>query len=182
MWEDKFKPYLENPTFIETLNLVRKNSSGKFWIIGGFLYKNLARSLYGGDAYEEDIDFIVEQRKEKIKDIPGWQIYVNNYGVENYQRTGNKMSFTDIRKAIRVSGLKNPTIDEFIQETPLNIQSIAYDMEENMIIGHKGIQALESRIININNQGQADFYAQRKGKKIEEIISDKARELGFNVV
>ncbi len=182
MLEDKFKPYLLHPTFIEILELVKENSSGKIWIMGGFLYKNLARELYGGDIYDEDIDFVVEQREEKVKEKLGWNIYTNHYGVDNYSRGNTKMSFTDIRKAIRVSGMENPTIEKFIEGTPLNVQSIVYDIEKGVIIGEKGINALKNKIIAVNDKEQVEFYAQKKGKKVEDILLEKAGELGFSVV
>lgn len=134
----------------------------------------------GGEVYNYDIDFIVEERNDTLKEISGWQIQTNNYGSQNYVRDDNKMSFTDIRKTIRVSGLKNPTIEEFIKETPLNIQSIAYKLEENKIIGEKGIEAILSKTIKINNVEQANFYAKRKGKDLAEIIKEKEKELNFN--
>lgn len=178
----KFQPYIKDPIFLEVLSLVKQNSKGKIWVIGGFLYRNLISSLYGsGEIYNYDIDFIVEERSDVLKEISGWRIEINNYGSQNYVRSGNKMSFTDIRKAIRVSGLQNPTIEKFIKETPLNIQSITYDLEENKIIGEKGIEAILTKMIKINNVEQADFYAKRKGKKIEEIIKEKMKELGFVV-
>lgn len=175
----EFTPHLKDQVFLEVLDLVKQNSKGKIWIIGGFLYKNLASALCGGKIYNYDIDFIVEEKNDVLKEVSGWQIQINNYGSQNYVRNDNKMSFTDIRKAIRVSGLKNPTIKKFIEETPFNIQSIAYDINQNKVIGEKGIEALKSRIVKINNREQADFYAKRKGRKVEEIMKEKAKELNF---
>ncbi|SRR3989344_3716258 len=177
--EKKLTPFLKDEIFLEVLDLVKQNSKGKIWIIGGFVYKNLANALYGGEIYNYDIDFIVEERNDTLKEVSGWQIQTNNYGSQNYVREIGKMSFTDIRKAIRVSELKNPTIEEFIKETPLNIQSIAYDVNQNKIIGEKGIKALKNRVVKINHKEQADFYSKRKGKKIEEIVKEKAKELNF---
>jgi hypothetical protein len=178
--EAKFEPYTKDLVFLEVLDLVKKNSKGRIWIIGGFVYRNLVSALYGGDAYNYDIDFIVEERNDFLLEVPGWQIQINKYGSQNYVRESNRMSFTDIRKVIRVSGLKNPTIKEFIEETPLNIQSIAYDLEENNLIGEKGIEAILHKAIKINNIGQAEFYAKRKGKDLKEIIKEKAKELHFS--
>lgn len=176
----KFELCIRDSVFLEILNLVKQNSTGRIWIIGGFVYKNLVASLYGGEFYNYDIDFIVEQRDDVLKEVAGWQIQTNNYGSQNFVRKNNKMSFTDIHKAIRVSGLKNPTIEQFIEETPLNIQSIAYDLEENKLIGKKGIEALLSKTVKINNKQQAEFYAKLKGKELTEIIKEKAKELNFN--
>ena len=54
----KFKPYLKDQKFLEVFDLVEQNSKGKIWLIGGFIYKNLASSLYGGEIYNYDIDII----------------------------------------------------------------------------------------------------------------------------
>jgi hypothetical protein len=125
---EMFKPFLENLAFKETLSLVEQNSQGKIWIIGGFLYKNLASALYGITPYEYDIDFIVEHKNKELKKVDGWNIVNNSYLNPNYVRDTCKMSFTDIHNAIRVSGIRNPTIENFILDTPLNVQSIAYDI------------------------------------------------------
>jgi hypothetical protein len=178
--EGEFEPYTKDPVFLEVLDLVKKNSRGKIWIIGGFVYRNLVSALYGGDAYNHDIDFIVEERNDILTEVPGWQIQINKYGSQNYVKESNRMSFTDIRKVIRVSGTTNPTIEEFIEETPLNIQSIAYDLVENKLIGEKGIEAILHKTSSINNAGQAEFYAKRKGKDLDELIKEKARELHFS--
>ena len=180
MFEDKFNPFLQDPVFLEVLELVKNNSKGKIWLVGGFLYKNLASAFFGGESYNYDIDFIVEERNVILKEVFGWSIQTNNYGSHNYVREGNKMSFTDIRKAIRVSGLQNPTIEEFIKETPLNVQSVTYDLSAGKITGEKGIEALKEKIVEVNNKDQAEFYAKRKGKTLEDIIKEKAQELNFN--
>lgn len=177
----RFQLYLRDPVFLEILDLVKQNSKGKIWIIGGFVYKNLTSALNVNKdkVYNYDIDFIVEEKNDPIKEIPGWKIEINNYGSQNYVRDRNKMSFTDIHKAIRISSIQNPTIEKFIEETPLNIQSIAYDLEENKIIGEKGVEALLTKTIKINNKEQAEFYAKKKGKKIIDILEEKMNELGF---
>lgn len=177
----KFEPYLAHGAFLEMLDLVQQNSKGKIWIMGGFIYRNMVATLYGGNLYDYDIDFLVAEKNPTLKEVSGWKIEVNGYGNPNYVRDKNKMSFTDIRKAIRVSGIQNPTVEQFIEETPFTIQSIAYDLEEKKIIGEKGIRAISQRILEINNKDQAEFYAKKKGRSVEEILEEKARELGFVV-
>jgi hypothetical protein len=179
---DKFQPFLENLTFKDVLDLVKQNSQGKIWIIGGFLYKNLASALYNIPPYEYDIDFIVEHKNKELKKVDGWEIQTNRYANPNYVNDKCKMSFTDIHKAIRISGFRNPTILDFILDTPLNIQSIAYDISNNSLVGDLGISALKEKVVRINNMAQAEFYAKRKNKTLEEIVSDKAGELGFQMM
>lgn len=173
------KPYLETEIFSEVLELARQNSDGKIWLMGGFLYKNIAAALYGGETYTNDIDLIVEKRNKVLKQVTNWSIETNSYGVANYTRSDCKMSMTDIRKAIRVSNMVNPTVEEFIEETPLNIQSIALDLDKKVLIGERGIDALNKRVVKVNNLPQAKYYAERKRKSLETIIIEKAKELNF---
>lgn len=185
--KDKFREiikfYLKDPVFIEVFNLVKINSEGKVYLMGGFLYKNIANYLYGEKkVYNYDIDFFVDKRNNEILPVKGWKIEKNSYGHENYIRENNRMSFTEIGKSIRVSKIKPETVESFIRETPLNIQSIAYDLEGDKIIGEEGINAIINKKICINNLGQASFYAERKGKTLEQIIEEKAREVGFTAV
>ncbi|HLD05561.1 MAG TPA: hypothetical protein VJG90_07610 [Candidatus Nanoarchaeia archaeon] len=49
----------DNPTYEEALEIVRKNSTGKIWIIGGFVARNIAYQLYGHPEPNSDFDFIV---------------------------------------------------------------------------------------------------------------------------
>lgn len=178
--EEKFKVYLKDPVFLEVLGLVQKNSTGRIWLIGGFLYKNLANILYGTGKYSYDIDFLVENRQDNLVDVSGWNIEQNNYGVKNYVRDTNKTSFTDLHKVIRISNPKAPkNIKEFMTNTPFNIQAISYSFEDQKIIGEKGILALKNRIISVNDISQAQYYAIRKGKKLTDIIVEKANELNF---
>lgn len=175
----KFQPYLENPVFVEVLELVKQNSKGKIWLMGGFLYRNLAAALYGGETYTKDIDFLVEEREDFIKKVSGWNLKINRYGAQNYFREGNFTSFTDLRKVARHYGVVKSTALKFIEETPLDIQSIAYDLDENKLIGEKGIKALKNKMIKVNNKEQAEFYAKRKEKELKDIIIRKATQMNF---
>jgi hypothetical protein len=177
-----FKPYLENPKFKEVLKLVKMNSKGKIWIIGGYLYKNLASALYGIPPYDYDIDFIVEEKNEILKNIPGWQIVTNKYGNPNYMRSANKMSFIDIHKVYRVSGPMAPNIESCVSETPLNVQSIAYDIKDRKIIGDIGMESLKEKVVRVNNFPQAQYYAKTVNKPLEDIIMEKAAFLNFKAI
>ncbi len=177
----KFKPYLDHPIFLEVLDLVRKNSQGKIWLMGGFLYKNLARELYGKptEIYIKDLDFLVEYKNDLLQEIRGWQIYTNSYGSQNYMTDTVRTSFTEIRKAIRANKMNNFTVDEFIHRTPLTIQSIVYDIDEEKIVGNIGVNALLNKTIQVNNFEQAELYVHLKNKTIEQWLDEKKAELGF---
>ncbi len=177
--EKKFRPYLQHPVFLETLHLVQRNSHGKIWLFGGFLYRNLAYCLYGGVEYSYDIDFLVEQRTESIVPFPGWNIETNSYGNQNYVRAYNRMSFTGLQQVSKANGLHHYTIAEIIDRTPLTIQSIAWDITGGALIGYKGIVSLCERIIRVNNRPPLEEYAKKKSLNPEDIVEKKAQELGF---
>jgi hypothetical protein len=177
--EDIFKPYLENRTFQEIFSLVKQNSSGKIWLTGGFVYRNLAAALYGGEPYEKDIDFIVERRNDVLHEVVGWKIEVNSYGAGNYVREGKRSAFTELGKFIRASKEFPSTIEEYLLTTPFTVQSIGYDIQKNKMIGDIGIRAVRERRIAINDLPQALFYAEKKQKPLDRILREKADELGF---
>lgn len=177
-----FQTCLNDSAFQEVLDLVKNNSKGKIWIIGGFIYRNIVSKLNNTDPYNYDIDFIVEKKNKTLKKVNGWRIENNSYNNPNYVNDKHKTSFTDIRKAIRVSGMTEPTIDAFILDTPLNIQSIAYDLRNNKLLGEIGVKGLINKVVKVNNREQANFYAKRKGKTLNQIIAEKAQELGFKAI
>ena len=177
-----FQNCLNDSAFQEVLSLVKTNSKGKIWIIGGFIYRNIVAQINNTAPYNYDMDFIVEKKNKTLKKVAGWRIENNSYNNPNYVTDSHKMSFTDMKKAVRISGMAKPTIDNFILDTPLNIQSIAYDLKNNKLIGEKGIRALADRIIAVNHLEQAGFYAQRKNKTLNELINEKAHELGFKAI
>ena len=43
------------PEFAEVLDIARRNSSGKIWIIGGFVYRHIIRELYGNLLYQSKL-------------------------------------------------------------------------------------------------------------------------------
>jgi len=62
-----FRPALKDPIFKKIFELVKLNSRGKIWIIGGFIYRNIINHLKNLPIYNSDIDFIVEHRKSTLK-------------------------------------------------------------------------------------------------------------------
>ena len=143
--------------------------------------KNLASALYATIPYEYDFDFIVEHKNKELKQVDGWDIQSNTYSNPNYVRDGNKMSFTDIHHTIRATGFRGQTIEDFIMDTPLNIQSIAYDIAEKKLIGEIGIKALYEKVVRINNRAQAEHYIKLKNKTLEEYVNEKAKDIDFKV-
>src|SRR3989338_7734962 len=66
--------------FTEALEIVRRNSSVKIWLIGGFVYRTIASQLYGLPKPEVDLDFVVEVPVQEF-DLPnGWRADINRFG------------------------------------------------------------------------------------------------------
>lgn len=171
----------------ETLSLVQRNSEGKIWLIGGFLYRNLARQLYGvAPPAEVDFDFLVQKLHSPV-DLPNpWEQRTNRNG--NPKWVNRKVSSFSI-DIIPLENVKytvvnklTPTLDNYLMGVPLTIQSIAYDVEEQRIIGEVGIRALEEKSIRVHHPEFAAFAAQRKEKTLHDYIWDKAIQLGFKAM
>lgn len=59
---------------MEAYDVVRKNSSGKIWLIGGTLCRGLSEILYGIKNEGCDFDFIVEEGVGEF-DLPGGGVF-----------------------------------------------------------------------------------------------------------
>jgi len=163
--------------------LVRENSSGKVWLLGGFLYKNIIHSLYGEiPPYEFDFDFVVEAKRGALLPAPDWTIVRNTYGHESYEGSRHKIGIIDLRVAIRASGHKPRNIHEFIAETPFNVQSIAYNVVSRDLIGRRGKLAIRHKVLAVNFRPQAEYYAQLKHRPLHDIAAEKAAALRFKFV
>lgn len=177
-----FSECLKYPAFQEILNLVKINSEGKIWVIGGFVYRNIAAKLNGCAPYDHDIDFIVEKKNETLKEVDGWHIENNDYNNPNYVNNRHRTSFTELGKVHRTSGNKVRSINDYVLETPFNVQSIAYDLETGNLIGEKGVRGLIDKTVKINCFGEAKYYAKIKNKPLNQIIQERAQELGFKAI
>lgn len=55
------------PEFKESLEIVKSNSEGDVWLIGGFVCRSIIQGLYGVPMSDDvDLDFIVEKSKKLI--------------------------------------------------------------------------------------------------------------------
>lgn len=76
----------------------------------------------------------------------------------------------------------NPTIENFLSGTPLNIQSIAFDIESQKVIGDIGLRSIQEKIIAVNDLEQAKYRAHKKGVSIETLIIDIADQFNFTPI
>ncbi len=171
---------VRDPNFPEILEIVKSNTRGKIWAVGGFIFRNLAAALYGTPAAAKDYDFLVEKLLKVGRLGPGWHITSNTFGGPKIQKDDLNIDIVPLNKLFVVirQGLK-PTIDTFLNSTSLTIQSIAYDLDQNKLVGDVGINALLTKTVDINNEELLSFYLSKKKITLEQYIKDKVTDLGF---
>lgn len=179
--ERNLHKFLKNDElYQETLQLVRKNSSGNIWLIGGYLSRNLANMLYGtGDPDKGDIDFIVEKLNGHFI-TPDWQVQLNDFGNPKLKKGDTTMDVVPLENIYSIKQRDlDSTIDNFLTGTPLTFQSIVYDTTSGKIIGDIGINSLITRTIGINHQEFAKTAAKIKKMTLDDYIEKYAQSFGF---
>lgn len=173
-----------NIEFQEIMDIIQDNSHGDFWLIGGFVYRSIASELYRIKKPMVDLDFIVEKPTEKILFPNSWRRTVNRYGnLKFIKNDGMEIDFVPLENVHSIIRRGLPaSIENFLTGTPLNVQSIVYDVKNKIIKGDIGTKAIEEQIVAVNNFEQAKIYSARKGKSINNIIQEKASSLGFKPI
>lgn len=176
---------LKDNNFWTAWSLVSGNYSGGIWLVGGYVYRNLAQILHGTPKPHVDFDFIIKHAREaeEIQLPAGWKVEKNHY--ENPKFVSEKFCIDYIPlgniESIKRRGLA-PTIENFLTGTPLTVQSVAFDCITQEIVGDVGLRAILERAVGINDREQAEIAARNKGKTIEEYVREKAKALGFTAV
>ncbi|MDD5699950.1 MAG: hypothetical protein PHH00_02025 [Candidatus Nanoarchaeia archaeon] len=174
-----------NRQFYEAYDIVERNSKGDIWLIGGYLYGNLAKEIYGEMTVFTpgitDIDFLLEGQIRDFYMPLGWELKFTDYGNPYFVRGNERIDLNNLLTFSSILMRKlSPTLVHFLTGTPLNIQSIAYDCKTGEVIARKaGIDAINHRVLRINNHETARDEARRRGISIEEMLKTKADELGF---
>lgn len=170
------------PEFKEAVEIVKSNSKGNIYLIGGFVCRSIIQDLYNVPMSKDvDLDFIVEEEQD-IKLPTNWTKTINSYG--NPKLIGPRYDIDYIPlKSIHSILRRNlePTIENFLSGTPLNVQSIVYDVTNNKVIGDIGIKAILEKRVAVNNKEQAEYSANKKGVSVEEFVKDIAKQFNFNV-
>lgn len=173
--------------FQQSLGFLKENCDGQIWLIGGYLYRTLASRLYDIKVPTVDFDFLVEKYVE-VYQPDRWIKKRNRYGNPKYiASSASGQNFeVDVVPLRSVNSINRrnlpPTIDNFLTGTPLNVQSIAYDIDEQKVIGEMGMQALLEKKVCVNNLVQARYSARKKRMTVHEMVRKKAEGLGFEAV
>lgn len=173
---------LQRQEFQEAIDLVKANSEGNAWLIGGYVCRGIIQELYGVPIGDYDFDFFVEGARE-IRVPDGWEQRINSYGNPKLIGPHYEIDYVPLKSihSIVRRGLE-PTIDNFLTGAPLTIQSIAYDIDNQKVIGEAGILAIKNREVGINNLEQAKHRAAKKGVILEELVAGVAAQFNFRPV
>ncbi len=171
------------PEFKEAVEIIKKNSEGGIWLMGGFVFRSIVENIYGVPMSKNaDLDFIVENPKE-IKVPDDWVIKKNDYGNPKLVGPSFYIDCIPLKNVHSIIRRKlEPTIENFLSGTPLNIQSIIFDVIKNKVMGDIGIKSIQERIVSVNDPIQAEYRAGKKGVTVSDLVRNLADELGFKAV
>lgn len=172
-----------NQQFLESLTLVQKNSEGQIWVIGGFVYKNIASVLYGDPKPTGDIDFLVEKLKDSL-DIPAEYVCgKTSLGSLRLKKSNFQVDIVKLANVYTIKKINAPEcVGSYLDSTPLTVQSIVYDMTRQQIIGDVGIAAIIDKTVKIHNLDNLSEYCEQKGISIESYVRKHAESLGFKAI
>ena len=176
-----FAEYIEGEeNYRIAYDIVRQNSVGKIWLIGGALSRNLNQLIHGAEQHSFDFDFVVEEAVEDIKLPEGWTSRENKFGNPKFVGEGMTIDFVPIKtfESLAKDDME-PTIENVLSRVPFTIQALAYDCEEKRIIGDVGIAAFEKKVFEVNDLEQARKLAKKKGVELNDLILKKAESMGF---
>ncbi len=171
------KAIKEDPDFQRSLELVRKNSNGKIWVMGSFVFRNIASKVYNlPKPIIKDYDFVVE----KMVISPEMKYSLNHFGGLKIDNGLKKTDIWELKETylIKKNNL-NPTIENCLKTASLNIQSIAYDIEENKIIGETSLRGIIDKKILANNIENFQYYVNAYKITMEDYINAQIRKWGF---
>ena len=76
---EKFRDLiLKDKNYLETLKIVKNNSSGKVWLIGGAVYGYL---LFGKNANVKDYDYLVKNQNEAVVIPNGYKLKTSSLNI-----------------------------------------------------------------------------------------------------
>ncbi len=167
----------EDGEFQRALKIVQRNSDGKIWVAGSFVFRNLASAIHNlPKPVFKDYDFIVEKINKKLEVEQGMNFTLNTFGGV---KIVNGSITIDVWEPKDVYLATDPSIENYLKTVSLNIQSIAYSIENNKVLGEIGLDAITNKKIAINNLNKLKYYTNKKGITIENYIDQKVKNWGF---
>jgi hypothetical protein len=162
--------------------IIEANSQARAWLIGGMVFRTIASLLYAINRPRVDLDFIVEEPSEIISLPDNWQVEKNRFGTAKLKSpNGLEIDFVPLDQVFSIVSLgRVPTIENFLDGVPLNVQSIAFDIDEKAILDGGALRGILDRVVEVNDFELALEAAKRKELSLEQYISQMAKNLGFD--
>jgi len=180
-----YSHFLKNSKeYREIMKIVKLNNKGKSWLIGGFVYRNLANLLYKTPVKKDsDIDVIMENQPKKFRSMKSWKINRNFFGNPKFVNGSNRLDLIPLASIyhFKTQNIK-PTIKNYLKVTRYSVESIAFDIQNKKLIGPIGIKSLLERKIAINNLTSAKLSFHHRNVSVKKLLLEKAKSLNFEIV
>lgn len=173
----------ENKNFDEVISIVKNNSQGNIFLVGGTVSRTLASELYGGEQKNQDFDFVVDVLNSNL-DVPkGWTVTYHKFGNPTLKKDDIEIDIFPLsdHQYIKNNNLE-PTIENFLAGAPFSIQALVFDINSEKLIGQDGLEALKNRKFKVHNIESAKEVAKRKNISINERMKQKAESMGFGII
>lgn len=161
-----------------------KHTKGPRYVIGSFIYKKLIKALYRLDLTEpKEINYLVSRHRSKDTfTLPErWKLKYEKGNPFIYSHDDRKLTISTLSSFHFIrNGQRSESIGSYLGCVPFNINSIAFDLQSNRIIGKAGIEAISERILRVSNMEAARHYVKKnKIDKLDEHLREKAETLGL---
>lgn len=202
LMEDLISEIKNIPHFEEAYSIAKINSKGPLWLVGGKVYRYLINRFLNKeiDYTSCDFDFLTTELvwvpsvpknlywKVKSFESYGSVVYTDvnpfqisrEHAVFRFRREDPKTSI-DLVNLHKMKGLpaKKRNLLSYLSAVPLSVQSVAIDLEENLIFGELGIKSILQQTLWINNKACAEFAARNAQKSLFQYGKEKADQIGL---
>jgi hypothetical protein len=171
----------ENKEFQNALEIVNKNSQGKIWVMGSFVFRNIACALHNlPKPIFDDYDFVVENIKKDVSLDVGQTFKINSFGGLKISAGPINIDIWELRRTYLIEKLNlQPTIENCLKTTSLDIQSIVYDVQNKKVLGDSGINAILNKKISVNNLTNFKYYVAKRNITLEDYAKRKFKKWGL---
>ena len=173
----------DSEDFYEAMAIARRNSSGRIWLIGGFVFRTIASQLYGVPMPKVDLDLLIERPAYGFNLPGGWAERKNRFGNPKLIGKNKEIDYVPLGNVHTLLVRKlGPTIENFLSVVPLTIHDLVFDVYSNEIIGTRGMDAIRRKVVEVADRDSAEYSAAMKGQTLKDMIKEKADSLGFTPV
>ncbi|MDP3987140.1 MAG: hypothetical protein Q8P81_02850 [Nanoarchaeota archaeon] len=90
-YQERFRAQWEDePRYEEILKIGKKNTRGRLYLLGGYVYRTIIKDLYGIPMKKPiDIDFVAERLAETPYNLEGWRERRNFFGLPRIETKGS---------------------------------------------------------------------------------------------